>query len=74
MKPWHIATALITVLFVVIGLTAYTWYIMADSTMSWNGIIAMVGGVGLALALGMGLMALVFYSNRSGHDEKVGRD
>jgi hypothetical protein len=33
----------------------------------------MVLGVGLSLALGIGLMALVFYSNRSGHDDEVGR-
>jgi predicted phage tail protein len=74
MKPWQIALGLVSILGVVVALTAYTWFQMADTTMSANGIIALVVGVGLSLALGIGLMALVFYSSRSGHDDSVRDD
>jgi membrane associated rhomboid family serine protease len=33
------------------------------------GYVAMVGGVIVSLAVGCGLMALLFYSNRHGYDE-----
>jgi hypothetical protein len=36
--------------------------------MSTAGYVAMVLGIIVTLALGTGLMALVFYSNREGHD------
>lgn len=43
----------------------------ADVTISPHGILALVlGGVG-TLALGGGLMFLVFYSNRRGYDDAV---
>jgi quinol-cytochrome oxidoreductase complex cytochrome b subunit len=74
MKPRTIVFGLLTALAVVIGLTAYTWMIMADTRMSWNGIAAMLAGVGLSIGLGVGLMALVFHSHRSGHDDEVGHD
>ena len=72
MTPRRIATALFLALAVVIGLTAYTWVIMADAPISWHGIAAMLGGLGLAVGLGAGLMALMFHSSRSGHDDDVG--
>jgi formate hydrogenlyase subunit 3/multisubunit Na+/H+ antiporter MnhD subunit len=37
--------------------------------MSTAGYVAMVLGIIVTLALGTGLMALVFYSNREGHDQ-----
>ncbi len=72
MTPGRIAAALFAALATVIALTAYTWIIMADTTISWHGIAAIGVGVGLAVALGAGLMTLVFYSSRSGHDDDVG--
>ncbi|RDD62014.1 hypothetical protein DRB17_09190 [Ferruginivarius sediminum] len=56
----------------VIGVVAYAWIQMGDVEMSSGGILAMVGGVLVSLAVGIGLMALVFYSNRSGHDDDAG--
>ena len=35
-------------------------------------IVAVVGGVFVSVVLGAGLMATVFYSARSGHDEEAG--
>ncbi len=40
-----------------------------DTQMSWHGWLAMGLGVVLTAALGGGLMYLVFYSARHGHDD-----
>lgn len=40
-----------------------------DTQMSWHGWLAMTLGVVLTAALGGGLMYLVFYSARHGHDD-----
>ncbi len=50
----------------------YTWDQLAGVTMSIHGIIALILGVVISLGLGMGLMALVFYSNRKGYDRDAG--
>lgn len=70
MKPWHIAVALCTALAVVIVLITYAW-MQIDVVLPWPAVLAMVLGVVLSLAIGFGLMALVFYSSRSGHDENA---
>lgn len=73
MKPWQIALALILAMVVTIGLAAYAWIQIGSVEMSWVGIAAMIGGAVVTLALGMGLMALSFYSSRKGHDDEAGR-
>jgi TRAP-type C4-dicarboxylate transport system permease small subunit len=45
----------------------YGWN-LTDAVIDTPGIIALVMGVILSMALGGGLMALVFYSNRKGYD------
>lgn len=56
-------------------LTAATWFAVhtwmsADGPdMPISGYVAMALGVVFSVALGCGLMALVFYSNRYGYDE-----
>ncbi len=37
--------------------------------MSSSGYVAMTFGIVVTLALGIGLMALIFYSSRKGHDQ-----
>ena len=39
-----------------------------DKAMTTTGYVAMAAGIFFTLALGIGLMTLVFYSNRKGHD------
>lgn len=39
--------------------------------LSTHGVIALVLGITISMGLGVGLMALVFYSNRSGQDVVV---
>ncbi|MFC3053189.1 hypothetical protein [Kordiimonas pumila] len=48
-------------------LAAYINYLGIE--MSFHGYIAMGLGIFFAYAVGGGLMALLFFSNRSGHDE-----
>lgn len=49
---------------------AYLWWSMSEVEISFHGLIALFLGALVSLALGAGLMALVFYSSRHGHDEK----
>jgi hypothetical protein len=48
---------------------AATWTAVGESQLSGHGTAALVLGVLASLALGAGLMFLVFYSSRRGHDE-----
>ena len=45
---------------------------MGDSGMSGAGWVAMLLGIVVTLGVGIGLMALVFISNRRGYDEPNG--
>jgi hypothetical protein len=72
MKPWQVALAALAVLAVVAGLSLYAWLQLGAVAMSWQGWAAMAGGVVATLALGIGLMALVFQSNRRGYDDDAG--
>jgi TRAP-type C4-dicarboxylate transport system permease small subunit len=64
-----IAVALVLVLGVVVGTM---WTSIGDSEISPAGWIAMGFGVVITLAVGIGLMALVFISSRRGYDERAG--
>lgn len=57
---------LLAIVFMVVGWGASD----ADvgQSMSTAGYVAMTFGIIATLALGIGLMALVYYSNRKGHD------
>ncbi|MFC4347596.1 hypothetical protein ACFO5Q_07030 [Kordiimonas lipolytica] len=39
--------------------------------LSGHGVAAMVVGLGFTILIGFGLMALIFFSNKHGHDEAV---
>jgi hypothetical protein len=77
MKPalnW-VAAAVAGVIVIVIGaLIAVLWTSIGDSEISAAGWFAMGLGVIVTLGLGIGLMALVFISNRRGYDEIGRRD
>jgi hypothetical protein len=47
------------------------WTEVEDDAMSVHGVIALVAGAFFTLALGGGLMALVFHSSRKGYDDEV---
>ncbi len=72
-KSTWIADALaIAVLAIVVVVIASAWSGLGDTGMSAGGWAALVLGVVVTLALGIGLMALVFISNRRGFDEPGG--
>jgi hypothetical protein len=53
------------------------WYLvwafsaMEGVELGWNGWLALALGVAATLALGLGLMRLVYLSNRRGYDERA---
>lgn len=66
-----VAVAAAAVIAVVAGV-ASLWDDIGDGGMSAAGWVAMLLGVLATLGLGIGLMALVFISNRRGYDEPGG--
>jgi hypothetical protein len=77
MKPalnW-VATSAAAAVVLLIGIViAAVWTGIGDSEISGAGWLAMALGVIATLALGIGLMALVFISNRRGYDDIGRRD
>jgi len=70
----RIAVALAVALVVaVIAAIAGLWNGIGDSEISVSGWLAMGLGIIVTLALGIGLMSLVFISSRRGYDE-IGRE
>jgi len=65
-----IAGCLIVASLVAIGL--YAWFSFGDMAMTTSGYIALVLGIAGTMALAIGLMSLVFFSNRYGYDDQVG--
>ena len=67
---------IIAVLLCLLGATA--WYVVKvwteTSGMPTYGYLALGLGAVVALGLGFGLMALMFYSNREGHDDSAHKD
>lgn len=64
----YLFLGLLLLLACIVGFT--TWSNLGDVSLGTHGWIALSGGVILTLLVGGGLMALVFYSNRSGHDTR----
>ena len=50
----------------------YAWLTLGDAGMTASGYLAVVLGALGTVALGGGLMALLFYSHRYGYDERAG--
>ena len=73
-SPLNWITALVAAAVVlIIGIViAAEWTGIGDSDISGAGWLAMGLGVIVTLALGIGLMALVFISNRRGYDDPGG--
>ena len=71
-STWIAVAIAIAVVIVVIVVMASVWSGLGDTGISEGGWIALVLGVVFTLALGIGLMALVFISNRRGFDEPGG--
>ncbi len=66
-------TAGIVIVLLVAVVGVYAWAVLGTSAMSAQGYVALALGIVATLGLGVGLMALVFFSNRYGYDERAGR-
>ena len=69
---WAAVVIAVAVVLVIGAVIAVLWTNLGESEISGAGWLAMALGVTVTLALGVGLMGLVFFSNRHGYDE-VGR-
>ena len=65
---WIIAAFMAVAIAVIAG-GLYVWHILGPVQLSWHGWLAIAAGVVGSFALGGVLMALSFYSARSGHDK-----
>lgn len=71
--PLVLVVALFALLASVI-LYAWTGLTSGSTAMPTEGYIALIAGVTVSVVVGVGLMALVFYSNRHGYDDLPKRD
>lgn len=71
MRNFLIAAGLFGLLALAVVAGIIGWTDLGIVEISPIGWLAMIGGVLLSLMVGGGLMALVFYSARSGHDDKA---
>lgn len=69
MKTALLAVSLLAMLAVAVWGAIYVWGQIGDIEMSTAGILAMIAGIVLSLGLGMGLMFLVFKSERNGEKD-----
>jgi hypothetical protein len=65
---WTIIGALLALLAGAVGFAYFGWT-LGSGSMPISLIIPMVLGIVFSLIIGIGLMALVFYSSRKGYDE-----
>ena len=66
-----IAAAVVTI---VVAVSVVNWGGLDNTGISLNGWVALFLGVLATLGVGVGLMSLVFISNRRGYDDLPGRD
>ncbi len=71
-SAWIAALAAVMAVAGVIAVVTGLWRTVGDAEISAAGWVAMALGVLVTLALGIGLMALVFISSRRGYDEPGG--
>jgi len=65
---------LLAILIAAVWFAARTWTSVEGPPMPVTGYVAMTLGVLFSLVVGIGLMALLFYSARHGYDEQAGED
>ena len=65
---WIVLTVL-ALLLVGAAVIGYLGWTSTDTSVPISGYVAMAFGVIFSLAVGIGLMALLFYSSRAGYDE-----
>jgi hypothetical protein len=69
MQKWAIILPLVAFLGAAMWFAFHVWTTDAGPPMPASGYVAMTIGILFSLVVGIGLMALVFYSHRHGYDE-----
>jgi len=69
MTNWIVAAGAAGLAIAVVAAAVVNWTGIGDTGLDLNGWIALSLGVVVTLGLGVGLMTLVFISNRRGYDE-----
>ena len=69
MRKYSVIIPLVAMLAAAVWFAVYSWSAIEGPPMPVEGQIAMWLGIVFSLAVGCGLMALVFYSSRHGYDE-----
>jgi hypothetical protein len=69
MKTLGLIATLGGLLLLAVGSAWYVWSGLEGVPMSTNGVVALILGVLVSLAVGVGLMWLVYYSHKRGYDD-----
>jgi hypothetical protein len=65
---------LLAILIAAVWFAVDMWLTIEGPDMPVHGYVALAAGAILSLAVGIGLMSLLFYSRRHGYDERVQQD
>jgi hypothetical protein len=68
-KSWIALGVAVAVVAIIVAISAFNWTVLGDTGIDRNGWIALILGVVVTLAVGVGLMALIFISSRLGYDD-----
>jgi hypothetical protein len=66
---YAVLAALFALLIFTLAVAGMGWHMAAGTDVPPGGYVALIAGVVFSLVVGIGLMALVFYSSRAGYDE-----
>lgn len=69
MRGLAVIAPLVVILGIALWFVYWAWTSIEGPPMPLFGYVALVGGVVASLAVGIGLMALMFYSQRRGYDD-----
>ena len=73
-QAFILAVVLVPLLIGATAISIWIWGRVGDTQIGVQGYVALALGVIATLAIGGGLMWLVFYSSRHGYDDRAGRD
>jgi hypothetical protein len=74
LTTWIAVGFAVAALAIVVAVSVVNWGSVQNTGISLNGWIALILGALATLAVGVGLMTLVFISSRRGYDDPPGND
>ena len=69
LNEWAVVVVLAALLIATVGIAWVGWALAPGTVVPASGFVALAFGVLVSLAVGIGLMALLFYSSRHDYDE-----